>query len=45
MYLRNSGGGFEAAVAADLVLDLLLGAAALVEALGVGVVPPGEADN
>lgn len=44
MSIGDSGGGIEAALAADVVLDLLNGSAALVELLGVSVVPAGEAE-
>lgn len=40
----NFGGGIEAAVTANIIFDFLLGASALVEFLGVGVVPAGESD-
>lgn len=40
----NSGGGVEAALAADIALDFLLGPPPLVKFLGVGVVPPREPD-
>lgn len=42
--LGDPEGGLVATVAADVVLDLLLLAAAAEEGLGVGVVPPGEAE-
>lgn len=42
--LGEVGDGFVAAVEAEVALDLLLGAAAAEERLGVGVVPTGEAD-
>lgn len=40
--MGNFGGGVEAAVSADVIFNLLLSALALVEFLGVGIVPPGE---
>lgn len=40
----NFRGGIEAAVTANIIFDFLLGATALVEFLGVGVVPAGESD-